>query len=116
MRRSKIAREFLAQNGIILERVHTSLELSNFAAGTGSKRYSLPFHVIRMRRLTGDSKQTIDWCLNLEQARESVSRCMDAHRASRDETENMKKWSSKPCQDETEWTYYIRDIRNGKIY
>jgi len=101
MRHSKIAREFLRRQGIVLRQVHTSLELRNFAAGTGSKRYSMPFHIIRMRRLNGDSKETVGYGVSIEDARSQAVSILDGHRAS---------------QDETEWTYYIRDIRNGEIY
>ena len=98
MRYSKIAEQFL---GVRLKKVHTSLELGNFAQGTGSKRYTLRFTIIRMRRLSGDSKETVQWCRTLRQADALRDRIKDGHRAS---------------HDETEWTYYIRDIETGKVY
>lgn len=95
------AKRWLAAQGIILRRVHVSLELRNFATGTGSKRYSMPFHIIRMRRLYGDSKETVGYSVSLRDARKQAVSIVDSHRASR---------------DETEWTYYIRDIRTESIW
>lgn len=84
-----------------MRRVHTCLETRNFAAGTGSKRYSMPYHIIRMRRLSGDSKETVGYSVSLGDARKQAVSIIDGHRAT---------------QDETEWTYYIQDIRNENVY
>lgn len=93
-----IAKAYLRALRIELRQAHTSTETGNFSIGRGSR---LPYHILRMRRMTGDSKETVTWCLTLTQAREQVVSFLDGHRAS---------------QDETEWTYYIHDIRSGNIY
>jgi hypothetical protein len=85
----------------ILEKPHTGLELGNFAAGTGTGRYAMPYHIIRMDRQTGDSKTTVGYGATLADARRDTYAMADAHGMD---------------NDRARWTYYIRDIRNGKIY
>ena len=102
MMASKIARAFLRSQGIdILDKPHTKLEIANFCAGTGTKRYSLPFHILRMSRETGDSKATMGHAKTLDEAREYARPMLEAHGLE---------------MERPRYTYYIRDIRNGKIY
>lgn len=106
---SKKAREFLASCG--LARVHTGIELGNFAAGRGNKPFSLPYHVIRMTPdRSGNSKTTQDWCLTLEQARAS------ARKLAQDETDRDVSRGGADTLRQDRATFYIRDIRDGKIY
>lgn len=94
---SRIARNWLRT----LEKPHTSLEDANFSVGTGVGPNAMPYHVIRMERHTGDSKTTVGWAATLENAAEQRNRLTDAHGV--DGTR-------------ANYTYYIHDIRNGRIY
>ncbi len=85
----------------MLTRPHTALELANFSAGTGHKRYSMPYHVIRMARETGDSKSTVGWAASRADAKKQMDAMRDANGV---ESERAR------------LTYYIRDIRDGTIY
>jgi len=93
----------------IARNVHTGIELGNFAAGRGDKRFSLPFHVIRLDDRTGDSKTTVDWADTLDSARESINRMVDV-----DDTDNARGGAEHMRYRRS--CYYIRDIRNGRIY
>ena len=98
---SKIAKAYLRSIGVILEKPHTALELANFSVGSGHGPNAMPYQVIRMRDITGDSKETMGHARNLSDARMEANRMLDAHGI-----ENER----------TAYTYYIRDIRNGRIY
>ena len=106
---SKKALAFLAACG--LAKVHTALELSNFAAGQGNKRFSLPYHVIRMRPdRSGDSKETVGWARDLADARSQIE-TLERHGS---DTYGTQCGADSLRRDR--WCYYIRDIRNGKIH
>ena len=98
---SRIAKLWLASIGQPIARVHTSLELTNFSAGHGNGRYSMPYQIIRMRASTGDSKATVGHAKTLADARHYANRITDGHGI-----ENER----------NTYTYYIRDIRNGNVY
>jgi len=101
MRRSKIALDFLALVGVEFADTAYHVIERNFAAGDGSGRFALPFHIVRMRRIYGDSKETVGYADGLEDARKQALAMTDGHRAS---------------DDATEWTYFVRDVRTGHIY
>jgi hypothetical protein len=61
----------------------------------------MPYHVIRMARETGDSKATVGYGATLSDARETAKRLQNANGY-----ENER----------SRFTYYIRDIRDGRIY
>ena len=105
---SKKAFEFMRAMGIA--RVHTTLELANFSAGKGNKPFSLPYHTIRMNwDRSGDSKSTVGWHKTLADA------LADARNQSRMvDTMNTQCGADTLRQDRS--TYYIRDIRDGKVY
>lgn len=108
---SKKAKQWLASIGQpILEKPHTSLELSNFSAGSGKGRYSMPYHVIRMDSRYGDSKTTVAWETSLKSARNVVSALKLA-----DPKDGNGSSGAEYCRNRY-FTYYIRDIRNGRIY
>lgn len=105
---SKKARAFLVACG--LARVHTALELANFCAGKGNKPFSLPYHTIRMDwDRSGDSKATVGWHKTLADA------LADARSYARTtDTLNTQCGADTLRQDRS--TYYVRDIRDGKVY
>jgi hypothetical protein len=98
---SKKAKRWLASIGQPIAKVHTSLELANFSAGTGNKTLSLPYQIIQMTDATGDSKATVGHAKTLADARADANRIMDGHGI-----ENER----------SRFAYYIRDIRNGRIF
>jgi hypothetical protein len=105
---SKKALAFLHAMGI--QRVHTALELSNFSAGKGNKPFSLPYHVIAMDYdRSGDSKRTVDWAKTLD----SALACAREYIRQNDAM-NTQCGADTLRQDRT--TYYVRDIRDGKVY
>ena len=117
MRRSKIAASFLASNPDTgLQYVHTLLELANFSAGTGIGRYALPFHAIRMVERSGDSKQTVGWYATLADATRAIA---DATLTDNNADYNQERTGTRAGAETMRRnlaTYYVRDIRNGKIY
>lgn len=117
MRRSKLAAEFLAQNPDTgLAYVHTLLELANFSAGTGIGRYALPYHAIRMVERSGDSKQSVGWYATLAEA---IRATTDAKLADNDADYDATRTGTRAGAEAMRRnlaTYYVRDIRNGKIY
>ena len=99
---SRRAKEWLRSIGTpVIHKPHTALELSNFAAGSGSGKFAMPYHIIRMARETGDSKMTVGYADTLKNARDKARAMMDANGI-----ESAR----------ARFTYYIRDIRNGAIY
>jgi len=106
---SKKALAFLAASGIA--RVHTMRELTNFAAGYGDKRFSLPYHVIRMNvDRSGDSKSTVGWALTLDAALADARAQRNAH----DDADYSRGGAESLRQNRSVW--YVRDIRDGKIH
>ena len=111
MRRSKIAENFLANSGdTALRYVHTLLELANFSAGNGTGAYSLPYHAIGMQERTGDSKRSIGWYGTLQDAIDAIR-----NRQTMDNGADTARGGADTLRRDMA-TYYVRDIRNGKIY
>jgi len=99
---SRIAKNWLRSQGIeVLRKPHTALELANFSVGTGRGRFAMPYQVIRMRDTTGDSKTTMGHAVTLDNARRDTRAMQDAHGIE---------------AERHHYTYYIRDIRDGRIY
>ena len=97
---SKLAKRILAMYGL-----HTGIEKSNFSAGTGNKKFSLPYQVIEVTDRTGDSKRTVGHAVTLADAREIISA-------------QQSKLSARGGADYLTYdrvAYYIRDIRTDKI-
>lgn len=97
---SRIARAYLRSIGLGINRPHTRVELGNFAAGSGTGRYPMPYHIVRFRAETGDSKTTVGWAATLADAKQQLERCKDAHR-----TDDVL----------PRYGYYIRNIQTGEI-
>lgn len=93
---SKRARAILAAYG--MESAHSGLEKRNFATGTGLGRFALPYHVVVIHAISGDSKTTIGSYKTLDTAR-AIARNVRASYA-----------------DRTAHAVYIRDIRTDDIY
>ena len=98
---SKKAIRWLRSQGIILERPHTGVEIGNFSAGNGRGRYAMPLHIICIRAQYGTSKETVGYARDLADARKQLSAILSGHGMG---------------NERAEYTYYIRDIRNGAIY
>lgn len=108
MRQSKIARAFLASYPDTgLSYVHTLLELANFSAGTGKV---CPFHAIGMTERTGDSKRTVGHYATLADALDAIR----AQRLADDGADTGRGGADTLRRDIA--TYYVRDIRDGRIY
>lgn len=106
MRRSKYAAIFGAGVPPILPgNPHSGLETANFSIGTGKQ---LPYQIIRMDSMTGDSKKTMGWEDTLESAR------MFANTLPREPKRSAR--GGADFQRNRTFTYYICDIRNGTIY
>ena len=92
-----------------IARVHSALELANFSAGTGTKRFSLPYHVVRMNwDRSGDSKRTVGWNATLADAlAEARTLSQMGGCAKQGGADTLR------CD---RITYYVRDVRDGKVY
>lgn len=116
MRKSKLAQAFMAQNpDTALQYVHTMLELSNFSAGTGIGKYALPFHAIRMMERSGDSKKTVGWYATLAEAINAIRASQNAENDAMDAIRSGTRAGAETMTRNLK-TYYVRDIRNGRIY
>ncbi len=79
---SRIAKEFLASQGIVLS--HNKTERANFATGRGTGKLSSPYHIVAVDSRYGTSKRTVGWARTIEEAREKLSRLETVERSKRD--------------------------------
>lgn len=107
---SRKAKKWLESIGQPIRKPHTTLELANFSAGTGSGKFPMPYHVIRMDSRTGDSKRTVGWEATLVDAKRTLKALKDA-----DAKDNRGNSGAEIVRNRY-FTYYVRDIRNGNIY
>lgn len=116
---SKIARDFLAANGIVVK--HTNLERSNFATGRGFGKLASPFHIVEVDTRNGTSKKTVGWARTIEQAREQAGSLARIERAKFDSRTGLRKDAnhftnqSGATFHESRKYYYIHDIRTNEI-
>lgn len=107
MRKSKYAAIFGAPSSapILLGNPHNGLESANFSIGTGKL---LPYQIVRMDSMTGDSKKTMGWEPTLDTAQEFARNLpKEPIRSAR---------GGADYQRNRTYTYYIHDVRNGTIY
>ena len=92
---SKLAKQFLADNGITLtDNVNNGITTGNFAAGCGAGIVTLSWHIVRFDKQYGSSQETVDYATDS------------------DVSEKLGNFRSANCG---RYGYYARNIKTGEL-